>query len=96
MIMIISCYFADKSKVFNTNKIEALEVGNLLDVALSTAYASLYRTESRGAHSRMDYPERDDTNWCVHSVVYADESTVKRPVNVAPNEVKPVILEVRD
>ncbi|UTC24879.1 succinate dehydrogenase flavoprotein subunit [Candidatus Comchoanobacter bicostacola] len=91
-----SCYFADKSKVFNTNKIEALEVGNLLDVALSTAYASLYRTESRGAHSRMDYPERDDTNWCVHSVVYADESTVKRPVNVAPNEVKPVILEVRD
>ena len=59
-------YLKDKSESFNTNRVEALELQNLLEVAEATAISALERTESRGAHARDDYPERDDKNWLCH------------------------------
>jgi len=59
---------ADRGKVFNTELMQAWELGNLLDLALVTAEAALARTESRGAHARDDYPTRDDVNWLKHSL----------------------------
>ncbi|NWF71229.1 MAG: succinate dehydrogenase flavoprotein subunit [Chloroflexi bacterium] len=59
----------DKGSTFNTDLMEAWELGCLLDLAEATALAALKRTESRGAHSREDYKERDDANWMVHSLV---------------------------
>jgi succinate dehydrogenase / fumarate reductase flavoprotein subunit len=61
---------SDRSKVFNTELLEARELGYLLDCAETTAVAALTRTESRGAHFREDYPERDDARWLVHSLAY--------------------------
>ena len=75
----------DTSKEFNTQRVECLELDNLMETAYSTAVAANFRTESRGAHSRADYPDRDDDNWLVHSVYRpADEQMVKREVNMAP------------
>jgi succinate dehydrogenase / fumarate reductase flavoprotein subunit len=75
----------DTSSEFNTQRIECLELDNLMETAFSTAAAANFRTESRGAHSRADFPDRDDDNWLVHSVYRpADESMVKREVNMQP------------
>ncbi|SDB10903.1 succinate dehydrogenase subunit A [Pseudidiomarina indica] len=75
----------DTSKEFNTQRIECLELDNLMETAYATAVAANYRTESRGAHSRADYPERDDENWLVHTVYNPqDESMAKREVNMQP------------
>jgi succinate dehydrogenase / fumarate reductase flavoprotein subunit len=60
----------DKDKRFNQELIEAWEVGCLLDLAEVTTVSALARQESRGAHSRDDFPERDDDNWLKHSLVY--------------------------
>jgi fumarate reductase flavoprotein subunit len=60
----------DKSNVFNTDLQQALELRNLLDVAESVAEASLERRESRGAHQRLDYTERDDVNFLKHSLAF--------------------------
>ncbi len=75
----------DKSTEFNTARIECLELDNLMETAYSTAVAANFRTESRGAHSRFDYPDRDDENWLCHSIFnpVTDEMT-KREVNYAP------------
>ena len=62
----------DKNKVFNTDLMEAWELGALIDLADVTARGALERKESRGAHSREDYKQRDDENWLVHSLVYHD------------------------
>lgn len=59
----------DRGKRFNTDLLEAIELGNLLDLAEVTALAALNRTESRGAHSREDYKQRDDENWLKHSLI---------------------------
>jgi succinate dehydrogenase / fumarate reductase flavoprotein subunit len=64
---------ADKSRLFNQELLEAWEVGNLLDLAEVTTVCALARRESRGAHSREDYPERDDANWLKHTLAFLKE-----------------------
>jgi succinate dehydrogenase / fumarate reductase flavoprotein subunit len=59
----------DTGKIFNTELLNAWELGNLLDVAEVVAVCALNRTESRGGHSREDYPERDDKNWLKHTLI---------------------------
>ena len=82
----------DKGKVYNTELIEALELGFLLDNAKLLVHAALNRTESRGAHSREDYKERDDVNWLKHTLVHKDEGGIRidyKPVTLGRYEPKP-------
>ena len=81
---------------FNTARIEALELDNLYAAAHTTAVAALNRQESRGAHSRVDYPDRDDQHWHCHSLVTADERLQKRGVNMQPKHVEPIALKARE
>ncbi len=75
----------DHSRVFNTARMEALELENLMDIAVATVTSALARTESRGAHSRIDYPERDDQRWLRHSLYNgADGSMDYKPVRMKP------------
>ncbi|KFF50151.1 MULTISPECIES: succinate dehydrogenase flavoprotein subunit [unclassified Salinicola] len=81
-------HLSDKSNAFNTARVEALELDNLLEVAEATAIAALERKESRGAHSRYDYPDRDDVNWLKHSLFHpGDKRVTKRDVNFTPKTV---------
>lgn len=85
---IAKAHLSDKSKAFNTARVEALELDNLLEVAEATAIAADVRTESRGAHSRYDYPDRDDENWLCHSLYSPKTKTLtKREVNFKPRMV---------
>ncbi|MFT6284630.1 MAG: succinate dehydrogenase / fumarate reductase flavoprotein subunit [Arenicella sp.] len=75
----------DKSNDFNTMRIECLELDNLMETAYTTAVASNFRTESRGAHSRFDFPDRNDKDWLCHSVYLPEtKSMIKREVNMSP------------
>ncbi len=87
---------ADTSQIFNTARIEALELDNLIAVAKASAVLANIRTESRGAHSRLDYPDRDDKNWLKHSIYFADGRVAFREVNMKPREVEPFPLEERE
>ena len=81
-------HLGDKSNQFNAERVEILEYLNLLDIANSTAYSALERKESRGAHAREDYPERDDENWLCHSLYFKNNDEVKkRKVNLTPKSV---------
>jgi succinate dehydrogenase / fumarate reductase flavoprotein subunit len=81
-------HLQDKSAAFNTNRVEAIELQNLFEVAEATAISSLQRTESRGAHAREDYPDRDDENWLCHSLYDpTSKSLGKRKVNFEPKQV---------
>ena len=78
----------DKSNTFNTARIEALELENLFEVAEATAIAAEGRNESRGAHARDDFTERDDENWLCHSLYFPEtKSLSKRSVNFEPKTV---------
>jgi succinate dehydrogenase / fumarate reductase flavoprotein subunit len=85
----------DKSKVFNTARVEALELDNLMSVALATAAAADNRTESRGAHSRSDFPDRDDKNWWKHTLYFADGTFKYRPVRMETYITKGIPLQER-
>ena len=61
-------HLKDKSDAFNTSRVEAIELQNLFEVAEATAISAYKRTESRGAHARDDYPDRDDENWLCHTI----------------------------
>ncbi len=80
---------ADRSRVFNTARIEAMELENLVEVALATVVSAAARTESRGAHSREDYPQRDDLRWLRHSLYYRSG----RRMDYKPVRMKPLTVD---
>jgi succinate dehydrogenase / fumarate reductase flavoprotein subunit len=76
---------ADRSLIWNTDLVEALELENLLAQAQVSIHSAVNRTESRGAHAREDFPDRDDAKWMVHTVSWLDDGKVKlgtRPVHM--------------
>ncbi len=82
-------YINDFSRVFNTSRIEAMELENLIDVGLSVVVSAAARQESRGAHSRVDLPNRDDLHWMKHSLYHQDQ----RPVDYKPVRTKPMTVD---
>ena len=82
-------HLKDKSNAFNTSRVEAIELQNLFEVAEATAIAAYSRDESRGAHARDDFPDRDDERWLCHSLDDPLSKTVsKRDINFNPSEVE--------
>jgi len=81
----------DKNRIFNTELVEALELENLMALARVTASGALARTESRGAHARDDYPERDDEQWMKHTLASIKDGKVEldyKPVRTIPMSVE--------
>ncbi|MGH8688899.1 MAG: succinate dehydrogenase flavoprotein subunit [Burkholderiales bacterium] len=86
----------DKSKVFNTARVEALELDNLVEAAMSTVVSAEARKESRGAQARSDHPERDDANWMKHTLWYkAGNRLAYKPVHLKPLTVEAFEPKVR-
>jgi succinate dehydrogenase / fumarate reductase flavoprotein subunit len=78
-------YIEDHSQVFNTARIEAMELENLMEIGMATVTSALARHESRGAHSRIDYPDRDDVHWLRHSLYSLEGDKMDyKPVRMKP------------
>jgi succinate dehydrogenase / fumarate reductase flavoprotein subunit len=78
-------YITDKSQVFNTARVEALELANLVETAKATIVSAQARKESRGAHAHRDFPERDDANWMKHTLWYSEGNRLDyKSVNLKP------------
>jgi succinate dehydrogenase / fumarate reductase flavoprotein subunit len=89
-------FIADKSKTFNTARVEALELENLVETATATAVSAEARKESRGAHTRSDYPDRDDKNWMKHTLWYKEGNRLDyKPVHLKPLSVETFEPKVR-
>ncbi len=79
----------DKSRTFNNDLTQAIELGSMLEMADCLVTGAVARTESRGAHSRLDYPERDDEHWLRHTMTWYDEGGVRldyKPVTITEHE----------
>ena len=89
-------FIHDKSKVFNTARVEALELENLVETAMATAVSAEARKESRGAHARSDFPERDDKNWMKHTLWIKEGNRLDyKPVHLRPLSVETMEPKVR-
>jgi succinate dehydrogenase / fumarate reductase flavoprotein subunit len=86
----------DRSKVFNTARVEALELDNLVETAMSTVVSAEARKESRGAQSRADFPARDDGSWMKHTLWYKEGNRLTyKPVHLKPMTVEAFEPKVR-
>jgi succinate dehydrogenase / fumarate reductase flavoprotein subunit len=89
-------HLKDKSKVFNTARVEALELANMIEVARATMVSASARKESRGAHAPGDYKERDDKNWLRHTLWFSEGDRLDyKPVQMKPLTVDPVPPKAR-
>jgi succinate dehydrogenase / fumarate reductase, flavoprotein subunit len=89
-------HLKDKSKVFNTAKVEALELANLVEVARATMVSAEARKESRGAHAHSDYEHRDDENWMRHTLWFSEGDRLDyKPVQMKPLTVESVPPKAR-
>ena len=89
-------HLKDKSKIFNTARVEALELANLVESANSTMTSAATRQESRGAHAHDDCPERDDVNWLKHSLWFKENNRMEfKPVNLKPLTAESIPPKVR-
>jgi len=89
-------FIADKSKVFNTARVEALELENLVETAMATIISAEARKESRGAQARADFPERDDKGWMKHTLWYKEGNRLDyKPVHQKPLSVETMEPKVR-
>lgn len=91
-----SIHLKDKSKIFNTARVEALELANLVEVALATMVSAANRKESRGAHAHDDCPQRDDQNWMKHTLWYSTGDRLEyKPVQLQPLTVESIPPKAR-
>ena len=82
--------------MFNTARVEALELENLVETAMATVVSAEARKESRGAHTRSDFPERDDKNWMRHTLWYKEDNRLDyKPVHLRPLSVETFEPKVR-
>jgi len=85
---------SDRSLIWNTDLVETLEFDNLIGQAIVTVNGGLNRTESRGAHAREDFPERDDENWMKHTLAWLDAKSGKVTIDYRPVHTQPMTNEV--